>query len=218
MEIVIEASIASTVSEPFELTQSLIEPQTKDMRDRPVVEPIEAMVKPLQLDRRESNVRASIAQSVELPVIADAPLRLAIKRRVETIDESDLLPPELDQPHRKPRQAPSIASAPIAVPQPEDAGIDASPLPEPLVTNLPPKYPASELQNGIEGRAMLRLTIESRGTVSAVEIETSSGSDALDRAAMQAVIHWKFQPWGTSTVSSSRTIHAPIVFKLKNSR
>ena len=221
MEIVIEASVASVASESiesFETTQQLNEPQKIDPPVRPDLDMNEVTAKPVELDRRESNVKSFISPSVKLTDIAASLPPPNVQRRIESVEDTELQPPVLEPPPRKPPQSLSMPSVTIVVPQIEDAGIDASPIPEPLLTNLPPKYPASELQNGIEGRVMLRLTIESQGTVSAVEIETSSGSDALDRAAMEAVIHWKFQSWGTSSVSSSRTIHAPIVFKLKSSR
>ena len=64
----------------------------------------------------------------------------------------------------------------------------------------------NELQNGIERLVLLRLAIESRGTISALEFETYGGSEALDRAAMDAVLHWKFQPWSPLSGPSSQMI------------
>jgi len=45
-----------------------------------------------------------------------------------------------------------------------------------------------------EGRVVLRVLVRPDGSVGAVEVARSSGTPALDRAAVQAAASWRFQP------------------------
>ncbi len=49
------------------------------------------------------------------------------------------------------------------------------------------KYPRNAQRRGIEGKAMVRFKISPNGSVDAVEILESSGSEVLDRASLQTV-------------------------------
>jgi periplasmic protein TonB len=49
------------------------------------------------------------------------------------------------------------------------------------------KYPRNAQRRGIEGKAMVRFKINPNGSVEAVEILESSGSEVLDRASLQTV-------------------------------
>ena len=58
----------------------------------------------------------------------------------------------------------------------------------------PPRYPREAAEAGISGRVVLRVHIDAAGRPAQVGIERSSGSVALDRAAMEAVHRWRFNP------------------------
>lgn len=53
---------------------------------------------------------------------------------------------------------------------------------------------ASAVIEGTEGTVAIRALILATGEVRAVEMTESSGSDALDRAAVEAVRGWRFAP------------------------
>jgi TonB family protein len=57
-----------------------------------------------------------------------------------------------------------------------------------------PDYPARERRLGIEGNVLLLVRIDSLGAVGGVDLLESSGAAALDRAAMAAVLGWRFSP------------------------
>lgn len=65
---------------------------------------------------------------------------------------------------------------------------------EPLADNPPPEYPVQARRRGIEGTVHLRVSIDAGGDVLAVEVERSSGSRLLDRAAVRGVRRWRFRP------------------------
>ncbi len=60
------------------------------------------------------------------------------------------------------------------------------------VPNAPPKYPASEVRDGIGGRVILRVTIDACGRPTKILLDKSSDNINLDNAAFDAVRSWKF--------------------------
>ena len=77
-----------------------------------------------------------------------------------------------------------------------------------------PNYPESARRNGREGTVLLRVLVDDEGRAKSVEINKSSGDDALDRAAREAVKQWRFIPahYGEKTVES--WIRIPVDFRL----
>ena len=63
----------------------------------------------------------------------------------------------------------------------------------PLV-RVPPEYPARALQNGDEGYVVLRFTVTETGAVAEPEVVSSEPPGMFDRAAIRAVLRWKYQP------------------------
>jgi protein TonB len=81
-----------------------------------------------------------------------------------------------------------------------------------------PDYPESARRDGREGRVLLRVLVDDQGRSKQVEINTSSGSDALDRAAAEAIKRWRFHParYGDKTVES--WLRIPIEFRLADAK
>jgi len=77
-----------------------------------------------------------------------------------------------------------------------------------------PAYPDSARREGREGRVLLRVLVDDQGRSKKVEINSSSGSNALDRAAAEAIRHWLFYParYGDQPVES--WLRIPIEFRL----
>lgn len=71
----------------------------------------------------------------------------------------------------------------------------APPTPPELVSGRKsPKYPASARDRGIEGSVTVEYTINTEGKVVGVKVVSSSGSDDLDRAAIETVESRKYKP------------------------
>lgn len=113
--------------------------------------------------------------------------------------------------------APSPApSAPVAPPQP--------PAPPPIVpsqfsanylNNPAPAYPNGARRMGEEGRVLLRVHVSAEGRPIEVQLSRSSGSAALDEAAIAAVRNWRFTParQGDTPVADWNIV--PVDFKLR---
>ncbi len=67
--------------------------------------------------------------------------------------------------------------------------------PRPLADSSPaPQYPPAALRRGERGTVVVRVDVDANGMPGGVTLVQRSGSRALDRAAMEAVRRWRFQP------------------------
>jgi TonB family protein len=76
-----------------------------------------------------------------------------------------------------------------------DAAVTA---PTPLKLAVP-NYPRASVRAGHEGEGMLRLLVRQDGTVGKVEVQTSSGFPALDKAAVEAAGQSRYNAARTAT-------------------
>lgn len=86
-----------------------------------------------------------------------------------------------------------------------------------FLRNPPPTYPESARRAGQEGLVTLRVAVNENGEVDSVKIETSSGYQILDSAAMRAVKNWKFRPSEVSGIPIRSELAIPIRFRLTES-
>ena len=81
--------------------------------------------------------------------------------------------------------------------------------------NPAPVYPPLARRLGEEGRVMLRVHVEASGLPLRIEVRTSSGSERLDQAALEAVRRWKFVPAMQGDIAVPAFVVVPISFSLK---
>jgi periplasmic protein TonB len=79
-------------------------------------------------------------------------------------------------------------------------------------TSVP--YPVESIRRHEQGTVILRVLVDADGKVLTVEIETSSGSPRLDRAARDAVKFWSFNPAKHGGVALSAWARVPVSFDL----
>jgi TonB family protein len=77
-----------------------------------------------------------------------------------------------------------------------------------------PEYPEQARKNGIEGRTVVRALIDFDGSISAMEIYSSSGNEILDNAALSAVKRSTFEPASHKGKAVKVWVSIPIQFKL----
>jgi protein TonB len=102
--------------------------------------------------------------------------------------------------------APVVATSPT--PPPPQAVVVAPPAADPgppapitppdasaaSLKNPSPRYPLESRREHEEGTVRLRVVITVDGHVKDIDVARSSGFDRLDKAALDAVRRWKFQP------------------------
>jgi TonB family protein len=81
-----------------------------------------------------------------------------------------------------------------------------------------PEYPAPARREGKEGRVLLRVLVDEQGKSKSVEIDDSSGSEALDRAAAEAIKRWRFSPARYGNKSVESWVKIPIDFRLTDAQ
>lgn len=82
------------------------------------------------------------------------------------------------------------------------------------LANPPPPYPASARRRGIEGAVFIDARIGTGGEARELKLATSSGDDALDSAAMDAVRGWRFVPARRGEQAVEAWVRIPLVFRL----
>ncbi|HST28140.1 MAG TPA: TonB family protein [Rudaea sp.] len=75
-------------------------------------------------------------------------------------------------------------------------------------------YPIEALRNREQGTVILSVLVGADGSVLGVEIEKTSGSRSLDRAAREAVAKWRFHPAMRNGVAHSAWASVPVTFNL----
>lgn len=81
--------------------------------------------------------------------------------------------------------------------------------------NPRPAYPALSRRLGEQGQVVVRVRVEADGSASRAEIQKSSGYERLDRAALQAVLHWRFVPGRRAGVPEAMWSDVPLSFVLE---
>jgi periplasmic protein TonB len=83
----------------------------------------------------------------------------------------------------------------------------------PLV-RIPPEYPERARMNMIEGVVLLRFTVTETGSVADPEVIRSEPEGYFDKAAIRAVLRWKYQPQLVNGQPVSVITYTRINFKM----
>ncbi len=76
-------------------------------------------------------------------------------------------------------------------------------------------YPEMAVQNGIEGRVLIKVFVDELGSVTKTRIQRTSGHSILDTAAEKALKNTKFKPAVLNSKPLGVWITVPIEYKLK---
>ncbi len=162
---------------------------------KPVVQP--HALPPTQPQPQITAVPAQSSATAETPAAPEARPAPDVAARTPTVPATAPVLPV----------APAPAAAPVAIVPPS---FNAD-----YLDNPAPTYPASAKRMGEEGKVFLRVYVEASGIPSKVEVRTSSGSDRLDQAALEAVRRWKFVPAKQGDKPVPASVVVPITFSLK---
>lgn len=147
---------------------------------------------------------------------------LPLKKREQPKEEPEEEPEEesVEQPATtSPEVTPELAdeTEPTPVALVPDAAVEAE---EPTVVSPravpsdcpPPAYPRLAERRGWTGTVVLLIDVAADGSVSDVTIESSSGYEVLDEAAVSAVRGWRFQPGTLGGKAAALVVRKPIRF------
>jgi protein TonB len=78
-----------------------------------------------------------------------------------------------------------------------------------------PTYPATARNLGIQGTTLLHVLVADDGRVAEVLVKQSAGHADLDRAAIDAVRRWRFEPARRGTEPVEMWVQLPFEFRLR---
>jgi protein TonB len=81
-------------------------------------------------------------------------------------------------------------------------------------TNPKPDYPIPSLRRREEGIVLLNVLVQADGTPATISLNRSCGHPLLDRAALEAVHRWTFEPAHAGGVPVSSLVVVPVRFSL----
>ncbi|MFZ5617227.1 MAG: TonB family protein [Pseudomonadota bacterium] len=110
-------------------------------------------------------------------------------------------PPKIDFPKPSPNPGPTIPSDPLPNPGPGDGGFTLPGGTQPTL-RIPPAYPENCRARGAQGIVLVEFDVTAEGAVVNPRVIASENS-CLDRAAIQTISKWKYQP---QTDSSGRPV------------
>ncbi len=164
--------------------------------------------------------------SVEVDLVAAPPAP-------EAAPAEALAPPVPAVPSPQAETA-SLPEPPQAAPKPVVSGDGSSPVPGKDATTLragagavsgasadylrnpPPRYPEASRRAGEEGVVLLAVSVNRNGRPSSVALSRTSGFPSLDRAAIEAVRRWRFQPARLGGIAVDSEAEVPVRFQLKS--
>jgi protein TonB len=77
-----------------------------------------------------------------------------------------------------------------------------------------PEYPREAMLKSIEGSVKVRFTIDSDGKVSEASVLSSTANHVFDKAALNAVRRWRFEPLTVGGEPAQATLDTSVVFKM----
>jgi periplasmic protein TonB len=85
-------------------------------------------------------------------------------------------------------------------------------------TNPTPEYPIASRRRREEGVVLLNVAVDVAGTPTTISLNHSSGYPLLDRAALDAVRRWTFEPARSGGVAMFSLVVVPVRFSLEDRR
>ena len=88
-------------------------------------------------------------------------------------------------------------------------------MPVAINSESPFQYPADLFDQGVEGEVRLRLFVDARGRVvpESTRVSSSSGTPALDTAAVRGAVELRFAPGSRDGAPTGMAFYQPVIFR-----
>lgn len=196
-----------TPARPLEVV--LAEPAAVQPR-RKLPEPAPAV--PVQRERTPPRPAAPVATSAP-------PRREILALPAESAPAPAPVTVAAPEPQERAAKPEPIAPAPVAAaPAPVRESVTPARYDAAYLRNPAPRYPVSARRSGVSGTVDLKVRVAPDGRAAEVQVQRTSGSEALDVAALETVRTWLFIPGRTGQTPVESWIVVPIVFRLESAR
>lgn len=150
--------------------------------------------------------------------VAEAVRQISLAHDVATTDApaAEDAPAGRDEPVATPA-APPAGRAIVSKQGPSSGPVGATTAATPHYRSNPaPEYPIACKRRGEEGTVLLNVLVTPNGLPSAVSLNRSSGHPLLDRAALEAVRRWTFEPGRAGGSPIASQVLVPVRFSLSD--
>jgi protein TonB len=199
--------------EVLEVTLVRVEPP----RPLPMIEPPREPERPVQQKRERvvDTKRPAPEKKAEQAPAPAPPQLLALKE--PAAEPALTVPAPEPRPAAEPAPPREVARAAPAREGEGAAGEKTTPpsFNAAYLRNPAPRYPVSARRNGEQGTVTLRVLVTREGLAGSVNVQGTSGSGALDQAAVDAVRGWRFVPARQGQQPVEAWVLVPIVFRLE---
>lgn len=111
--------------------------------------------------------------------------------------------------------APVAVAAPVSRPGPATEAVVPPDFAGDQLGNAAPRYPVDSRRRREQGTVIVRVTVGASGTAGDCRVRQSSGHERLDKAALDTVCRWRFQPATRGGQPVSWPMDVPIPFVLR---
>ncbi len=167
--------------------EPIIAPPKPPSEPTPILKPVLKPVLKKKLVSRVTRPSVHKSQTVKKPVNREVSQNQQVPSGVETEEDKD-----------QKEQAVRVIQ-------------EASPL---YQLNPPPRYPRLARRRGYEGLVVLEVDVDRYGRPVTVTLFAGSGYSLLDKAALEAVGKWRFQPGTIDGIPEKMVVKVPIRFRL----
>lgn len=205
------ASVSPAVVPPQPLAVRFIA-EAEEAPARPPAAPAKAPAKPPVRVERKAPPKPQPPKPQVVAAVSPEPS----PRSVPSQSESPAPAPS-EAPVQAPSSQPALPAAPDAVALASARSTAATPpsFNADYLRNPAPRYPPLARRMGEQGKVVLRVLVSAAGDAAKVEVRTSSGSDVLDDAALDAVKRWRFVPARQGEQPVDAWVLVPITFTLQ---
>lgn len=182
----------NTITPPRTLEASLVAPQPKPLKPEPAV--------------AHSTPAKTQPKTITAPPVLTAKPVANKPLPVEVTETPKQISPTPNTSAAPPAEVAPAPPAPVTAPH-----VNAD-----YLNNPKPPYPASSRRLGEEGKVLLRVHVNSDGSVDKIELHHSSGFVRLDDSALNTLPDWKFIPARQGNQAIAAWIIVPISFNLRS--
>jgi len=204
-----------TIPEP--ITVSLLSaPQAVLQKPKPpadLMQKVEKTVKPKSVEKKIVQHQAKPAPAirktpVSKPVVAPSP-----SSRHATATPVEQASPPVTKASSQSIATPATTT--ISKPATDAPSYQPPSFNATYLDNPAPAYPAISRRLGEQGKVLLRVQVAADGAADSVALQTSSGSNRLDQAALAAVKKWRFVPAKRGGLAVSASVVVPVSFSIE---
>ena len=150
------------------------------------------------------------------PSAAPAPPPEVLSTPAPSPAPAAVAPPAAVTPTPAPAPAPVTSPAPsVPTPAPPPPKVELPSSKADYLHNPAPEYPRMSQRLGEQGQVMVKVLIGADGVPQKAELQSSSGFERLDKAAMEAAMRWRYVPGKRGGVPETMWFQVPITFSLK---